>query len=162
MADERAQRPDLRTVALEIFEISKLTWLMAQRRKPEGEYDLSESEFLALDVLQHQGPMTVGDLQRRVEVLPAQMSRIIRNLETKFDQPLVDCAINADDKRKINVKINRLGAQAADGFRQSKIELTIESLRVLSDEDLVQLLRIVRQTRAAAENLPNQKEQEQP
>ena len=151
MEAESGQQVDVETVALEIFELTKQIWLQAHRRRPEKAYDVSESEFLSLDALQTHGPMTVGDLQRRVQVLPAQMSRIIRNLETKYDEALVNCAINAEDKRKINVQITSRGAEAADQFRHNKIEQTANSLRVLSDDDLRQLLRIVRLTGHATE-----------
>jgi len=39
----------VRQLALRIFDITKRTWLQSQREKLKGGYDLSESEFLALE-----------------------------------------------------------------------------------------------------------------
>jgi DNA-binding MarR family transcriptional regulator len=146
MDNETPQHVDVQVVAMEIFELTRQIWLSAQRRRDSnGMPDLSETEFLTLDALEQDGGMTVGDLQRRVEVLPAQMSRIIRNLESRYDEPLVSCALNPEDKRKINVSLTSAGRQAAEQFRRAKIELTAQSLRSLSGDDIRHLLRIVRQ-----------------
>src|SRR4051812_1598542 len=62
--------------------------------------DLKEDEFLTLSILHQHETLIVGDIQRQLGVLPAQMSRIIRSLEDR-DQPLIACSINPQDKRKI-------------------------------------------------------------
>jgi len=137
----------LEQLALEIFEMTKLMWAKAQRAKPESAYDLTEAEFLALDELQRHDCLTVGDLQRRIRVLPAQMSRIIKGLETKYDQPLLTCSINSDDKRRIDLRITAVGRLAADTFRRSKLETTISWLKALSPHDVEEMARIVRSMR---------------
>ena len=40
--------------------------------------DLKEVEFLTLSIMRAHGTMIVGDIQRLLGVLPAQMSRVIR------------------------------------------------------------------------------------
>src|SRR5262249_31073412 len=45
--------------------------------------DLKEIEFLTLSLLHKREKLIVGDIQRQLGVLPAQMSRIIRALETR-------------------------------------------------------------------------------
>src|SRR3954468_3854296 len=55
--------------------------------------DLKEVEFLTLSILYHQGTLIVGDIQRQLGVLPAQMSRVIRSLENR-ERPLIACHIN--------------------------------------------------------------------
>ena len=142
----------LDVLAREIFELTKITWLTAQRTKLDGQHDLSESEFLALDALEQIGSVTVGDLQRRINVQPAQMSRIIKSLETKYDSPLVTCTINREDKRKINVRLSGAGTDAASAFRRGKISINAGALRSLSAEDvddLMRLVRIIRKTMAS-------------
>ena len=52
-----------------------------RRRRRLG--DLKEVEFLTLAILQANGTMIVGDIQRILGVLPAQMSRIIRSMEQR-------------------------------------------------------------------------------
>src|SRR5262249_23099195 len=73
--------------------------------------DLKEIEYLTLSLLHEQDTLIVGDIQRRLGVLPAQMSRIIRSLEAR-DKPLIACRINSQDKRKIDVMLTVEGRSA--------------------------------------------------
>ena len=133
----------VRRLALRIFDITKRTWLQSQREKLKGGYDLSESEFLALDVLEAVDSLSVGELRRHVGVLPAQMSRVIKALEQRYDEKLVVSSINAKDKRKIDVSITPKGRRAVDAYRRAKIAASVKALRSLSDRDLAALLRIL-------------------
>lgn len=132
-----------------IWDITRITWSDAQRTKPEGQYDLSETEFLTLDALEHRDGSTVGQLQRHVKVLPAQMSRIIKSLETKYDLPLITCSINQADKRKVDVHLTEAGRQAVNAFRRAQIDSNLEAMKSLSAQDAEELLRIVRLIRKA-------------
>src|SRR5262245_23702918 len=71
--------------------------------------DLKEVEFLTLSILHRHETLIVGEIQRLLGVLPAQMSRIIRALEMR-DRPLIACRINPQDKRKIDVALTPDGA----------------------------------------------------
>ena len=133
----------VRQLALRIFDITKRTWLQSQREKLKGGYDLSESEFLALDALEAVDSLSVGELRRRVGVLPAQMSRVIKALEQRYDEKLVVSSINAKDKRKIDVSITPKGRRAVGAYRRAKVTASVEALHSLSDRDLAALLRIL-------------------
>jgi DNA-binding MarR family transcriptional regulator len=133
----------LESLAFDILEISKVTWSDAQKGKPDGRYDLSETEFLTLDALEQDSVLTVGELQQRIRVLPAQMSRIIKSLEARHARPLVHCSINPDDKRRVDVRLTDAGREATKAFRRSKIDTTAAALKVLSPEDIEHLRRIV-------------------
>src|ERR1051325_3559944 len=99
VATVRAGRLD--EVARELFEV--LTQLgLAARRARRGEGGLKEVEFHTLAILLERGTMIVGDIQRLLGVLPAQMSRIIRALEGR-PTPLISCRIHPRDKPKIDV-----------------------------------------------------------
>ena len=141
----------VRDLARQIFEMTVRTWLSSQREKLKGGYDLSESEFLALDALEDGEALTVGELRRRVGVLPAQMSRIIKALEQRYDEKLVVCSINPRDKRRIDVAITPRGRRAVEAFRRGKILATVEALRSLSDRDLTALLRVLNQVQDVLE-----------
>ena len=130
-------------LALEIFEISKRTWLLKQRERFKGGYDLSEAEFLALDALEKVPSLSVGELRRHVGVLPAQMSRVIKALEQRYEEKLVLCAINAQDKRKIDVSITPVGRRAVAAYRRAKILATVEALQSLPESDLRTLASIL-------------------
>ena len=53
-------------------------------------------------------PAIVGDIQRHLGVLPAQMSRVMQALE-EHAPPLVHCQIDSDDRRRVLVQINENG-----------------------------------------------------
>jgi DNA-binding MarR family transcriptional regulator len=147
-----AYQQKLEELAREVWEITRITWSSAQRTKPEGQYDLSETEFLTLDALEHNTCMTVGEIQRHVKVLPAQMSRIIKSLETTYDRPLITCSINQGDKRKVDVHLSDAGRQAVGAFRRGQVELNLGALKGLPPQDADELLRIVRLIRKAMES----------
>jgi DNA-binding MarR family transcriptional regulator len=142
-------------LALEVFEISKHMWLLTQHEKYKGGYDLSESEFLALDALDRVTSLSVGELRRQVGVLPAQMSRIIKALEQRYDEKLVLCSINGQDKRKIDVSLTPKGRRAVAAYRRAKILGTVEALQSLSEPDLEALENILGKiSRTTAKALP--------
>ncbi len=144
------QAQQLREFAEEIFELSKDVWAAQTRAKGRSQTEISETEFLALDILaKSESPLSVGDIQRQIGVLPAQMSRIIRSLENKTDQPLIVCKINPADKRKVNVELSPAGRQAYQAYRQMKLGSTEKVLLALSDEDRAEFMRILRLIRDA-------------
>jgi DNA-binding MarR family transcriptional regulator len=140
----------IRRLALQMFDMTKHTWLQTQREKLKGGYDLSESEFLALDALEAVSSLSVGELRKHVGVLPAQMSRVIKALEQRYDEKLVLCAINPCDKRKIDVSITPTGRRAVDAYRRAKIAAMIASLSVISDRDLAAFIQILDKIQRAA------------
>ena len=102
------------------------------RRRPG---DLKEIEFLTLTLLSGQGTMIVGDIQRMLGVLPAQMSRVIRALEAR-DRPLIACRINPQDKRKIDVCLTAAGDKALCEYRDFRVRGIADLLRKLPEDDL--------------------------
>src|SRR5436305_13815175 len=86
-------------LAQKLFDvITQFCLTVPRHRRRSG--DLKEVEFLALSILRQHDTLIVGDIQRMLGVLPAQMSRIIRSLEMR-DQPLIACRINPQDTRTI-------------------------------------------------------------
>ena len=108
---------------------------------------LSEAEFLTLDFLAKDDDRTVGEIQKYVGVLPAQMSRLIRALEKKDGQALVACKINPQDRRKINVRLTSTGRSTHKAYKGRRLALTSEILKALSDSDRARFMRILRQIR---------------
>src|SRR5262245_41254608 len=82
--------------------------------------DLKEVEYLTLALLQQNQLMIVGEIQRILGVLPAQMSRIIRSLEAR-ERPLIGCRINTHDKRKIDVCLTPAGEKALQDYCSPRI-----------------------------------------
>jgi len=135
-------------MAEEIFELSKLASLL-RSRNPSGPDDLSESEFLALDILSKHQPLTIGEIQRKIGVVPAQMSRIIKSLEHRTGGAYIKCAINPDDRRRVDVTLTREGAESHEAYRGARLESVHGILRSLSPEDRLNFMRILRRIRGS-------------
>jgi DNA-binding MarR family transcriptional regulator len=132
-------------LAQDLFEfITQLGLMVPRGRRPSA--DLKEVEFLTLAILQAHGTMIVGDIQRLLGVLPAQMSRIIRALETR-DPPLITCQINPRDKRKIDVQLTAAGEKALHDYQAAWVTRIRELLADLPEEDKDELGRLVEKLR---------------
>lgn len=136
-----ARRGRLEEIAQDLFEVVTRVCLTAPRgRRRSG--DLKDIEYHALSILQGRGTMIVGDIQRLLGVLPAQMSRIIRSLEDR-PLPFIACRINPHDKRKIDVFMTEAGEKACHDYQSVRVHRIVELLQDLSEseqESLVQLL----------------------
>lgn len=141
----------LQEFADEIFDLSKDIWAAQSRsRSGRDQTELSETEFLALDTLEKSDrTLSVGEIQRHIGVLPAQMSRIIRSLETKGGQALIRCQINPEDKRKIDVELTPAGRKAHHAYRQLKLASIQKMLGTLNDADRQEFMRLLRQIRTS-------------
>lgn len=132
----------------EIFELYRVVAQM-RSRQTSGKEDLSETEFLTLDVLAREGPMTIGEVQRKVGVAPAQMSRIIRALQEHGGRGYVACNINPQDRRRVDVCLSKRGKDAHASFRTARMGSMMEVLKVLAPDDRVHFMRILSQIRHA-------------
>jgi DNA-binding MarR family transcriptional regulator len=122
----------LEEIAQDVFELFTHLGLTTppRRRRADG---LKEIEFLTLALLNGRGTMIVGDIQRLLGVLPAQMSRIIRALETR-DRPMVACHINPQDKRKVDVRMTAAGEKALRDYQAVQIDRIADALRAMPEE----------------------------
>jgi len=136
-------------IAEDLFEVFTRLGLATLRGR-RGGADLKEVEFLTLSLLDANGTMIVGDIQKLLGVLPAQMSRIIRALESR-ERPLIHCRINARDKRKVDVGLTAAGERALVEFQAAKVTRLSERLRTLSDDDLEELTRLGQKLNALLE-----------
>ena len=126
-------------IAHELFQVVTQICLSTLRgRRRAG--DLKEVEFLTLSLLQEHGTLIVGDIQRVLGVLPAQMSRVIRALENR-ERPLIQCRINPRDKRKIDVELTTTGEKALLDYQGKRVGRIVEQLSNLSDDDQDDLIR---------------------
>jgi DNA-binding MarR family transcriptional regulator len=104
--------------------------------------DLKEVEFLTLSILQQHDTLIVGEIQRHLGILPAQMSRIIRSLESR-DPPLIHCQINTHDKRKIDVSLTPDGVDALHRYQANRTRNIAGVLEQLPEEDLGEMHRLI-------------------
>jgi DNA-binding MarR family transcriptional regulator len=142
----------LEETAKDLFEVVTqlgLTTLRGRRRSG----DLKEIEFLTLTILHEHGTMIVGDIQRVLGVLPAQMSRIIRSLENR-DRPLIVCQINPQDKRKVDVTLTAWGEKALLDYESRRTDRLMELLRELPEEEQEDINRLIDKLHGLLERSP--------
>jgi DNA-binding MarR family transcriptional regulator len=126
-------------IAHELFQLVTHICLSTLRGRRRGG-ELKEVEFLTLSLLQSNGTMIVGDIQKLLGILPAQMSRVIRALENR-DRPLIQCRINPRDKRKIDVCLTPQGDKLLLEYQSKRVGRIIERLQQLSEDDQEELIR---------------------
>ena len=139
IATEPGVRPD--ELARQLFSVVTHFCLSLPRGRRRGG-DLKEIEFLTLTILSNHGTMIVGDIQRLLGVLPAQMSRIIRSLENR-ERPLIECHINSRDKRKIDVCLTAAGDKALADYRECRVRAISDLLGKLPEDDLDDVHRLL-------------------
>ncbi len=117
-----------------LFQVLARFGLTVPRIRRRGS-DLKEVEFLTLSLLQQRDTLIVGDIQRQLGVLPAQMSRILRALEVR-DRPLIACRINSHDKRKVDVTLTSAGLRALRDYQTARVQQISTLLGRLGEADL--------------------------
>lgn len=136
-----SEQSGLSVLAQQIVDLNNQISL-AQPRAKRRNNGLKEMEFLTLCHLRHKSSMNVGDIQKLLGVLPAQMSRIIRALENR-DIPFISCRINPLDKRKIDVVLTDAGNKAFETHQSARVVFVKELLAKLSEEEIEDLRRLV-------------------
>ncbi len=131
-------------LAQDLFDVIAQFCLAAPRGRRQDR-DLKEMEFLTLSLLRRRESLIVGDIQRSLGVLPAQMSRVIRSLEGRA-QPLIVCRINPRDKRKIDVALTPAGLQACQDYQDARLHHIADLLSRLKEENLEDLHRLLDRT----------------
>jgi DNA-binding MarR family transcriptional regulator len=128
--------PETAQLAEAILALSKKSWIQASR----GTTEITESEFLALDCLTEVGTATVGETQQHIKVVPAQMSRLLRRLESaKF----VTSDINPEDRRRVDITITDSGRAVHARYRKAKLAPIIAALDHLTENERAQFMALV-------------------
>jgi DNA-binding MarR family transcriptional regulator len=136
-------------LAQNLFDVVTRFCQVAPRgRRCDGE--LKEIEFLTLSLLHRQEPLIVGDIQRQLGILPAQMSRIIRALENR-DRPFITCRINPRDKRKVDVELTPEGLAAFQQHQLARIRTLVHLLGRLDPDEVEDLTHLIDKLQAENE-----------
>jgi len=131
----------LEEAARELFDVVTQLGMTAMRgRRRPG--DLKELEFFTLALLHEHGTMIVGTIQRTLGVLPAQMSRIIRSLESR-ERPFITCQINSSDKRKVDVCLTPAGEKMLEEYVAYRTNRLVGLMRDLPEEEQEELNRLI-------------------
>lgn len=130
-------------IAGQIFRLMIMFWVLRHKNRTTDPYDMTEAEFIALDTLTRQGTCTVGQLQKVLDVQPAQMSRIIRSLESKGSRGAVSCALNPKDKRRIDVSITAAGRRVLNDYRNRRLQASKRLLVDLTNNEQDELVKLL-------------------
>jgi DNA-binding MarR family transcriptional regulator len=139
----------LQELAQNLFDVVTRFCLLAPRGRRQNE-ELKEIEFLTLSLLHRHEPLIVGDIQRQLGILPAQMSRIIRALENR-DHPYITCRINPRDKRKVDVELTPEGLAAFQRHQLARIRTLVHLLGRLEAEEVEDLMHLIEKLQAENE-----------
>jgi DNA-binding MarR family transcriptional regulator len=133
--------PQTGQLAEQILALSKLSWIDVSAETA----DLAETEFLALDYLTEAHSAHVGEIQKYIGVLPSQMSRMLRRLESAG---FTRSAINPEDRRKVDVAITESGRQVHAKYRRAKLAPIVRALERLSQAERAQFMALVQKMSA--------------
>ncbi|NOX58301.1 MAG: MarR family transcriptional regulator [Planctomycetes bacterium] len=148
----------LEALSDEIFDLTNIiARARAQSRGNKDVETLTETENITLDLLRKAPVMTVGEIQKAVGVLPAQMSRIVRSLEDKNGAAYIECKINAKDRRMIDVSITPKGRKALEAYRKARMAMITTILSVLDHDECDEFMRILRKMRDHISKLSSNK-----
>jgi DNA-binding MarR family transcriptional regulator len=145
-------RARIEDIANDLFEVVTHLSMVAPRGRRRAS-DLKEIEFLTLAILHDRGTAIVGDIQRMLGVLPAQMSRVIRSLENRAE-PLITCRINPRDKRKIDVCLTEDGIKALLSYQAIRVQRIVALLQDLPEEEQQEFVRLLEKLRGRLERGP--------
>lgn len=103
--------------------------------------EVTECGVLALDYLAQVGSTTVDEIQEQINVLPAQVARVVRQLQSAG---FVSSDINPQDRRGVDVSITDEGRAVHSKCRQAKLAPIIASLEGLGADERSQFMGLVR------------------
>ena len=143
----------MKEMAGELLQMQTLSAATRSRSRKKGAADLTETEFLTLDLLTKAKVLTVGEIQRQIGVLPTQMSRVVRALEKRLGGALSKCGINRKDKRKIDIELTKIGRQLHINYKEVRLQGMMDFLEVLTKDDCREFMRICRIIRGQIESM---------
>ncbi|MGH9166049.1 MAG: MarR family winged helix-turn-helix transcriptional regulator [Acidimicrobiales bacterium] len=90
---------------------------LARRLRQESGAGLTPSQLSALAVIDHHGPMTLGELAEMERVAPPSVTKVVAKLET---EGLVSRTSDPDDRRMARVATSEQGAALIAESRRRK------------------------------------------
>jgi MarR family 2-MHQ and catechol resistance regulon transcriptional repressor len=113
-------------------------------------YGLTQPQFGVLEMLGHLGPLTTGEIGKRMLVTGGCVTVILDNLE-KIG--IVERIRSSEDRRVIKVRLTARGeSRFADAFQKHASRVT-QLASVLSEEEQVQLSALLRKLGLALKDI---------
>jgi MarR family 2-MHQ and catechol resistance regulon transcriptional repressor len=100
------------------------------------QYGLTQPQFGVLEMLGHLGPLTIGDIGKRMLVTAGCITVILDNLEK---EGLVERVRSGEDRRVINVQLTTTGQATFKRIFRRHAKRVTELASVLTEEEQAQL-----------------------
>jgi MarR family 2-MHQ and catechol resistance regulon transcriptional repressor len=104
-------------------------------------YGLTQPQFGVLEMLGHLGPLTIGDISRRMLVTGGCVTVILDNLERGG---LVERLRSQEDRRVITVQLTAKGQSAFKDIFRKHARRVAELASVLTEEEQIELSALLR------------------
>jgi MarR family transcriptional regulator, 2-MHQ and catechol-resistance regulon repressor len=137
------QGPDAEINALNAFIVlmRAANSLSARMSTELAKVSLTESQFGVLEALHHLGPLSQGELGRKLLKTGANMTLVVDNLEKRG---LVERTRNQDDRRFITVHLTAQGSQLIAGYFPEHAATITRLMSVLTSHEQHELRRMCR------------------
>ncbi len=115
--------------------------VLAASRRTYAEAGLTDSQFGVLEALLHLGPLTPGELGRKILKSAGNLTLVVDNLEKAG---LIERLTSNDDRRRRPVTLTAEGRDLAKHLFPKHARNLSRLFRVLSDEEQEQLCDLLR------------------
>jgi len=105
------------------------------------EYDLTISQFGALEALFHLGPMQLGELGEKILKSSGNMTLVVDNLANRG---LVFRKRREDDRRCIDIHLTKVGKELLKSILPNHVARVLNSFQILSPGEQEQLAALSR------------------
>jgi MarR family 2-MHQ and catechol resistance regulon transcriptional repressor len=135
---------DLKTITILFRAKNHLDELIKAQTERFG---LNPTEFAALEVLYHKGPLTPNVISTKVLIAPSSMTYVIQRL---VEKGLIERTITSGDKRSAQLSLSTSGRQLMDRVYPDHVATlrhTLDRLSPTDEQTLRDLLKIIGQSR---------------
>lgn len=108
--------------------------------------------FVLLLILNQNGSIMPSELSNFMSISTARVTAILNNLENK---KMIEREIDKIDRRKIQVKLTKLGENEAKTHQKKVLENIVDIFRFLGEHDSKELVRITSKLVEIASNKSN-------
>ena len=129
---------DLKTITILFRTQNKLENIIREDVRCHG---LNSSEFGALEVLYHKGPLPVQAIKEKVLIASSSMSYVIERL---LDKDLITKIISPKDNRVHHVHLNQKGKDLMDEIYPKHVQTLRQALNILTSEEELQLQTLLK------------------
>ncbi len=105
------------------------------------QYGLTQPQFGVLEMLGHLGPLTTGEIGKRMLVTGGCVTVILDNLEK---EGLVERTRSSTDRRVVNVQLTAKGRSMFEEIFRKHARKVAELASVLTEEEQTQLSRLLK------------------